>query len=50
MELPALLTHSVRHVELVLISGQLLWLTPVAVRWRGVAIVAVALLWAFLLG
>jgi hypothetical protein len=50
MELPALLAHSVRHLELALISGQLLLLTPVAVRWRGLAILSVALFWAFLLG
>jgi hypothetical protein len=35
--------RSARHVELALIGCQLLFLVPVAVRWRGLAILAVAL-------
>jgi hypothetical protein len=49
MELPVLLAHSVRHVEMAVIGGQLLLLTPVSQRWRGMAILSVALLWVFLL-
>ena len=50
MEFPTLLARSVRHVELALVGGQLLFLLPIAVRWRGLAVLSVALLWGFLLG